>query len=61
VCKELFDQDILLEHQQQTGKNCTTWWITWFYESPWNNNLYFNENLHSLHHCKLSEMTLFFM
>ncbi|RIA96921.1 hypothetical protein C1645_336732 [Glomus cerebriforme] len=55
VCKELFGQDILLEHQQhqqqQPDKNCTIWWITWLYErSPWNDNLHPNENLHSLHH-----------
>ncbi|PKY23481.1 hypothetical protein RhiirB3_437702 [Rhizophagus irregularis] len=51
VCKELFGQDILLEHQQQqqkTDKNCTIWWISWFYESSWNNDLLSNGNLHHL-------------
>jgi hypothetical protein len=59
VCKELFGQDILLEHQQQqqkTDKNCTIWWISWFYESSWNNDLLSNGNLH---HCKFILETLY--
>ncbi|GBC10209.1 hypothetical protein RclHR1_09440004 [Rhizophagus clarus] len=50
VCKELFGQDILLEHQQQqkTDKKCTIWWISWFYESSWNNDLHSNGSLRHL-------------
>lgn len=59
VCKELFGQDILLEHQQQkkTDKNCTIWWISWFYESSRNDDLHSNENLH---HCKFILKIMYF-